>query len=508
MKNLVFLLIILFSCSLLAAPPPTPPMTVEGSDITFHGNVTIFGNVYGAVSKTKQDDTYYVRAGGDDNNTCLTVGDPCATPQGAVDKVPDFVEHVIDVDIGSGTFPAFAVYNKIIKPPGSLTVHGVLAAATLASGGNTGTFTAGVDNWTCQTGGETWTVNDLRGRILRQNSVPPVYSVIRSNTATNITFTEESEITCGAPSYDILDHDTIINGVLSAELPVTILVQSVRNSISDYTVNFPIPDSMMLRDLSAYNPTTAAIGVAVFGTYGTMYRMRSEAVYYGYSFMGDAGFASYDCYATGNGYAGFNYAYHGPASYSEGSYSYNNAVGLYAVFANGYYLFQDFCTEGGGSDGVVIDKSGIIELEDTIIDNPGRYGVNVVSTQKLTVDGSIDSANIGVVIDVDVTGVFGSNGSNVFLDGLVISNSVGDAIEINHSANLHLRSMSGAGNGGYGLRASHGAKVVCNGIPTIVGASGDFTVNEGDTAQVWADCGANDSVINVQNGTCVMGETQ
>jgi hypothetical protein len=95
----------------------------------------------------------YVATTGNDSNPCLNATAPCATIQGAVDKVPKAIRHPVTVTLASGTYANGAYVEGFSCPYTSslsgasptstqspwLQINGTQIAATLSQGLQTGT---------------------------------------------------------------------------------------------------------------------------------------------------------------------------------------------------------------------------------------------------------------------------------------------------------------------------------------------------------------------------------
>jgi len=168
--------------------------------------------------------------GGVNTNTCVPPSgtcagiNTCATIQGALNRLGQtpWVAANVTIIIDGGTYnESPALTSLFLAPPvGSLaatiTITGVKVTATLATGSATGTATAtsagGTNPPTQATmtdGAATWTINDLKGRILLYNSSS---MFICSNTATVITLCTNNASLSGTLAYTIQDNAVPING--------------------------------------------------------------------------------------------------------------------------------------------------------------------------------------------------------------------------------------------------------------------------------------------------------
>lgn len=145
---------------------------------------------------------YYVDPTGSDGNTCTTSGTgACLTIQGAINKIPKLIRDAVTVNVAAGTYTGFiisgfTVDNGLQQTTGGLTISGAFSTASVATGTATGTATGGTAGTTTTFGtlvdsGQSWTVNNLRGKFIFINSGTGVNQrrVISSNTGTTITIT-------------------------------------------------------------------------------------------------------------------------------------------------------------------------------------------------------------------------------------------------------------------------------------------------------------------------------
>jgi hypothetical protein len=518
MKKLLFALVLIFSCSVLAAPPP---MTVEGAyparDITFWGNVTISGDVTGAVSKTQADETYYVRTGGDDNNDCLTIPNACATPQGAVDKIPDYIQHITVLDIGPGTFPAFAVSNKSVKRPGKFTIQGTLGAPTLSTGSTSGTWDGGPTVWNCDDSGQGWTPGELRGMLLRDVAADE-YFVIRNNTGTEVEVPREysGSGNCSGRSYEIYEQKTEIIGQISPEVPVALSIEGVDPiDVETTQAFFPDPGTLFVQDLFFNSPATAWAGFSAFNCYGHITRCKSHAALFGYVFIGTSSWAIFDNYSTGNGgISGFQFYYQVGAMYVRGDYSYDDRVGFQWDRCHSHTVITGSGADEPFREGFWLKDAGTYSVEGDRIFVDGTGGTADCMFLENIQFIEIGQSSGNKIENCNGDGIFiAQEASNVSveIDYLDISNCGQSGIEVDGTASVQLAStVSGAGNGAYGLEATLGSQIIAPPSSFLVtGASGDFTINRGDTVNSWSDTdNPGESVLNMSDLTCVKNIVQ
>lgn len=218
----------------------------------------------------------YVDVAGNDAKPCTGTGaNACLTLQGALNKVPPRVRHPVNIDMGVGAFAGAVVSGFTFSPVsqldgGFLRVRGTLQGATVATGTNSGTATAGTagSNQTFGTltdGAQTWTVNDLKGKLVAITGGTGVNQIraIVSNTATVITIAGNWTAPNGTSTYQVRSWGTQLNsGVLSPASPTT--AASGTNVLSVYANTTTTSPSPMI-DFSDIDMdcTTSGVGVRV-----------------------------------------------------------------------------------------------------------------------------------------------------------------------------------------------------------------------------------------------------
>lgn len=149
---------------------------------------------------------------------------PFKTIQGALEWLDGAnIQAKTTIQVGAGSFPAFSlegtritigpVTNPLVAPASTgLEIKGTWVTPTLASGTASGTATGALADLVAvmTDAGQTWTVNDLRGKYVLVGSV---YYPIISNTATTITAASSSSL---SGAYSIWDIGTLINSGLAS----------------------------------------------------------------------------------------------------------------------------------------------------------------------------------------------------------------------------------------------------------------------------------------------------
>lgn len=172
---------------------------------------------------------YFVNGStGNDGNGCTDASTPCLTIQGAINKIPKLLQGGgATVSVASGSYAGFYVSGfeqdfGTQQSTAGLLVTGTLTNSTLATGTATGTATAGTAGsgstfGTLTDAAQTWTVNNLRGRLISilTGTGSGQTRVIVSNTGTAITIAGTWTSPTAGSTYAIQDSATNINTLTS-----------------------------------------------------------------------------------------------------------------------------------------------------------------------------------------------------------------------------------------------------------------------------------------------------
>lgn len=177
---------------------------------------------------TVEPQTINVSTSGNDSTGDGSTQNPFATITGALNSIPGKrIRYNTTIQVGIGSFPGFAVNGVSIEPAditngASLSINGTLITATVATGSATGavtSFAQGVFNpvsfAVITDTSQSWTVNDLRGKMVEILTGPAAGLIypISSNTATTLTLTAVNITSPVATNtYAIRDWGTSITG--------------------------------------------------------------------------------------------------------------------------------------------------------------------------------------------------------------------------------------------------------------------------------------------------------
>jgi hypothetical protein len=189
-----------------------------------------------AAAATTGPVTLYVDPNGSDAFDCSSADAGCATIQGAWSKLPSELRHVATINLAAGTFSGAYLAGVRRGVPASaangayIRITGTLANSTLATGTATGSATSVTAPttspvvWgTLNDTGQSWTVNDLRGRLLviTSGAGAGVILPIVSNTATTVTVPAASFTFTAGSGYAIQDSASIISTNVSLPASAT-----------------------------------------------------------------------------------------------------------------------------------------------------------------------------------------------------------------------------------------------------------------------------------------------
>jgi hypothetical protein len=174
--------------------------------------------------------TLYVDGANGSDRAAGTQDKPLKTIQAVFDLLPRTVNHAVTINIAAGTYAeALTIGPIIVSSLVIITINGAAQELVVPTTGTaTGTVTS-VSNTsiplpTVTDSVQTWTVNELRGRILRIGTNQD--RVIVSNTSTTLTFDRPLSTVSVGNAYQILTPSTIISS------PVT-----VRDILGGGTIN-------------------------------------------------------------------------------------------------------------------------------------------------------------------------------------------------------------------------------------------------------------------------------
>lgn len=167
----------------------------QGGAIEMDQPVVSPTNTPQVVQQTTAAMSLFVDPTGSDSNACTASGtSACATPNGALAKVPGKIAHAVTITVADGTYSSLQVYGFQFTNGGSLAITGNVVTATgLASGTATGTLSAlsntAVPVPSVTDGTQSWTADNLKGLYIRMTNgtASAQRRIIATNTGTVIT---------------------------------------------------------------------------------------------------------------------------------------------------------------------------------------------------------------------------------------------------------------------------------------------------------------------------------
>lgn len=459
---------------------------ITGGDASFTGVVRFYNNVYDnigfdrkLISETTADLALYVATTGSDSNTCLTAPTACLTVQAAVNKVPKSIKHRVTINIGAGNFAAFIVsgfqLNSWTSSSAATDYQFQIVGADPINytpvGGGTGSGTAtGGTTATLIDAGQGWAVNALRGKLVFVNSS---WLIIRKNDATSLETVGVSSSTMSGKAYIIQDWSTIINTSNALKITpavyasVAVLantnVRDINNSVSlqkmkvipsDHSPAYGVFADESDIDLQYIYADQTLLGIYLARvTTATLANIVSTGGTYGFYFLGvnDIPSATTNLFAYANSTGGYYILYGNDHTFN---YVYTDAnVGAFSSFAAYYVKYLKIASLYGASNtGFAFTCSGI-------------YNCSIIA-------GTLDSNGYGVGVGITAipsTAQSLYGGTGFYAESLVISNSTNSAVYTASNAIVRLYTVTGTGNGGYGINSRFGSKVYFYSGTTVTG---------------------------------------
>lgn len=460
--------------------------------------------------------TLYVRTTGNDANTGLTSGTALLTIQEAINRIPESIGHTVVVDIGEGTFGGFTLPARTYTADtASLTIKGVTTTATgLASGTASGTSTGGTTT-TLVDSGQSWTANDLRGRMAL---VDGEYRIIYSNDATSLVFVGPFTLTTSGKAYEIVEQKTILNTLGSSD---TVALISGQVATRSYTAGVNPP--WAIQDIKITTPVTSTYsGMQCTGGNGGIIARTaiiSQAGQQGlrlYDLWGN--YSIYDVYITAGAYGlyqrGGGQALN--ASPINRIFCYNcTTAGIYATnspFPNTYDVHINSCpvgiqtiycslsqhlnpkVESCSTTGILSQNDGRLNVNGTrVLISACGIGITAEATRSVrTTSATIiqNSTSHGIQIG-DGTGDW-PTAYNLYFDASKLLNNGGSGIYARGTCQVYINSLGtagGTGNTRFGIELEDGAQAfVKSGIIAnpLTGAMGDATIDDAKGVLTWA----------------------
>jgi hypothetical protein len=446
------------------------------------------GNEQGEAIHPIEEFTLYVRTTGDDDNDGRSPATPVATIQAALDKIPFSYRDSVLIDVGSGTFVGayLGVVSTKIGPTvfGRIEIKGATELATLTTGVNTGTASAGSTDaegrytLTKPAGAPDWTVDELIGKRLEVTSgTGPEFAYIVDNTTDTITV---GVVYHNRPTYDntsvfeIRDFSTRID-----QGPADLFGGSMLFVVWNARGHLVLTDLLIHPLDSLYAQSVYAQGIDGINVercgflgpadgkhYAPLNIYSVASTYVGECYFEQVGAGSYGGAVTGwptgeiiIGYCVFYNPVSGADSVQLKNPGYNSRV---------YRSYFDGSSKGD----YALRLEGFpatMELNEVYIRD---YTDDAVWLE----DGSVSLYLYKVTIKECVRGIDLSTskvaGNSVVMNTVEISDCSSDAMQL-FSCKAGLTGVTGTGNTGYGIRLIALCEASITGTVTVTGTAGD-----------------------------------
>jgi hypothetical protein len=479
------------------------------------------------VDHTLDDLTYYVTAAGSDSTGNGSSGAPWKTIQYAVNQIPKNIEHNVIIDVGAGTFAGFRVTGFTVQDQASFIIRGTTSAFSPATGTASGTFTSSTHSATAAKAtatdsGQSWTVDNLKGKLLKIGSE---YRWIVSNTATVITYAGAFSATPNGKAYEIIKQDTIL-GTFPGTHRYGYIEMSGNNFGGPVEVAYAASSGCVIQDFECDGQGGYYEGAWLENTSAPHFiRLKSDTPYWGIggqnlsgTFICDTVWVN-DSYnsASGSIYLigapeakinncyvedGNNPAFHFAdvqAATASNCYAKGSAIGysfLGCMIGNLYYSESDTCTTGlmamatqfldpiactfsGGTTGVALN--GVLSCIFDVVTISSNSGWGVISSMKHPISGGTENLAPSNLSFSD--------------DGATISSNGSGGILLKNKSFARLDDVSGSNTGAYGVKLETGSSATITEETEITGATNDMLIDT--TAASYAgDFASNGSVVS------------
>lgn len=477
----------------------------------------------------------YVDTTGNDANDCTASGaSACLTIQGAVNKVPKRLLHAVDIAVGAGTFAGGGAYvegfscepGASASTGGYLRIHGTLATATVATGTATGTATSGTAS-SGNTGtiltdsGQSWTVDDLRGKLLEITAGTGSGQVvaIASNTATAITLAASLGTTPNNTSvYAIRSWGTVISGALALPAGLatysgltTSSVASQANEasfiVSGIRPGATAPTSAA--SVLAANPACVMIERFAFthASASAVDVRESTGVWVARNSIGATSAAGGIVLVSSGGIMESNSAVAQSANVTLVAGSHHSAPRAGHIVSGNVTTGGCLYGRGGSGQQNVTAAYAFLNYNHSKNANCGIGAIAVVGAWQLDLISNTITANSGgpcLALSGSNPTVFGGPGV-ALLSGNSFSSCTGDAVRAVGPWFLASTGVAPAGTGstGFGFSLMNGAVMRTNPMPTTTGTAGDLSFDGTNAASTWANLTTVGSLRDLASGSTV-----
>jgi len=401
----------------------------------------------------------FVETTGSDANACTSVGAPCLTIQGALNKIPKRFLNTATVTVGLGNFAGAIIENFSFNPTQTayLLIIGTRANVVPTTGSATGTATSGAAGsgttyGTLTDTGATWTINDFRGQFINvlTGTGSGQVKMICSNTATVITICGTWTAPAAASTYAVQTTGTLIT---SAPTQAATYITSTTSTGSAFVITHSGPNmtnrvsgSIILQDIGiSINATIAVNSFSQMMVSTSRVRIINTAARCWQSNNANVVASDSYCLLSASGIGFFN-ASNGFGTVT-GSLVVDGVQGMYG---------------GGGSQSLSTTSTMLLNQTTTAWD---IYGCRKCFSTNDTLTGPGSGTGIGISVSTS-----NPTDSNILMNGSSVSSYATGVAASSPLSTIILTATTGTGNT-TAITVSRGAKVQLGSTTTLTGTT-------------------------------------
>lgn len=432
-----------------------------------------------------------------DTNTCTASGtSACLTIQGAVNKIPKLIRDGVTVSIAAGTYgcvflQGFSIDFGAQTATGGFLLDGALANVTPATGTATGTATAGSAGATSTFGtitdsGQTWTVNNLRGKfvVITGGTGSGQTRVISSNTATAITIVGTWTSPTAGSTYAIQSPSVNINTACTNPASAVSPAAGTTTAIfaSDNEINYRT-NAITIRNIGFTNSTGGSVLIGDSSVYQILQTTTTGA----------SPAAGIQIGGTGAG----------APRVTVGTSSFGNSGAIFVLMSTGGFLTISNSLSWNGAQGLLSSNSGqvagsITGCEANAVSTIGlAIGEGNYAVASSRFDCAANASNFGISVGTSSRNysLTSSNPLNTGLATVGVTTSdigtvaCGQGIVVAGAGQAFLTGTTGSAiTNAYS--AQWGGRIFQNGANTATGATADWNLNNGAVTGAIGDIAA------------------
>jgi hypothetical protein len=427
---------------------------------------------------------WHVETTGNDSTGDGSVGNPFATPGGALAALAalsgKLIRHQVDIILGTGNFPAFSITGYMMDPavgtaPCGIRIYGSFINATPGSGTATGTFTTvttgndgsvsgSLTKSTVTDSGQTWPVNGLKGfmlEVLTGTSAGQILPIL-SNTATTIEVPLTSAFGSVGGTYAVRDWGAVINtsAAFPPSLPAVGAAAATPQQASILVANcVSLSPTIQIRmENLKIHPLTAAANASGFVVQDAPVSFTRS--YFGGIPVSGGGTRVNVTGDIGNVTVSSSVILTRPAG-----------TGISAAGTGQQLYAQNLITAPSGGGSIAMSVSGNMTIFATLCNlDPHSFGISITGQAIMSLSGTKIVNTSGNqclrsrVIEGNTGGVFISASS------LELSSSTSAGLELQGPAFAAITNLSGSGTL-YAISLSYGARLKVGPLSTITGTN-------------------------------------